>query len=329
VAVILLRSSTLLGTFVLIGVPVFTGVLLLLAKPIKKRQDAQRTAAGKMTTLGADVVAGLRIMRGIGGERQFLARFTQASTDTRDAGLALATPLGVLQGLQVLVGGILLVGLTGIGAVLTVEGKLQPGELVSFYGYAGFLVTPVRLAVEAIINFGRAHVAASRVLSTLGVAPLTRDHTSAADAKVATHATLHDSKSGLTVRPGTNVAVVAADPNDSRELLDRLARLDDDALQAHPVTWDGRPTTDIALDDLRARVTLIDPEPHFFTGELRRELDPWARHADADIVAAVHAAAADDVWLRCRTGSTPKPPTAGAPSPEASGSAWAWPGVAQ
>lgn len=296
VAIILLQASPLLGTFVLIGVPLFSGLLLLLGKPISRRQDAQRTAAGKMTALGADLVAGLRIMRGIGGEQLFLRRYADASRTTRDAGMALAKPIALLEGLQVLVGGILVVGMTWIGAVLTVNGDLRPGELVTFYGYAGFLVTPVRLAAEAVTNFSRAHVGAGRVLSVLAVAPMARDQAAGSDAgPIEPAATIHDSTSGLTIVPGTMVGVVAADRLESKALLDRIGRFDDEALVDCPVTWNGRATTDLPLAEVRERIVVIDPEPRFFSGELRYELDPWASHSDAEIMAAVHAAAADDV----------------------------------
>ena len=58
VAVVLLRTSVPLGLLVLVGVPVLTGALGLLVRPLQRRQAAQREEAGRLTTLGADTVAG-------------------------------------------------------------------------------------------------------------------------------------------------------------------------------------------------------------------------------------------------------------------------------
>ena len=75
VAFLLLSSSVTLGVAVLVGLPAVAGVLALIVRPLQKRQAAQREAAGRLTTLGADTVSGLRILRGIGGEDVFSARY--------------------------------------------------------------------------------------------------------------------------------------------------------------------------------------------------------------------------------------------------------------
>jgi len=41
--------------------------------------------------------------------------------------------------------------------------------------------------------------------------------------------------------------------------------------------------------DLRAALTLIPQEPHFFSGTIRSNLDPFARHSDDELWAAVNA----------------------------------------
>src|SRR5690606_24490036 len=71
VAVLMMRMSVPLGLLVLLGLPLVVGVLALLVKPLQARQAAQREAQGRLTTLGADTVSGLRILRGIGGEEIF------------------------------------------------------------------------------------------------------------------------------------------------------------------------------------------------------------------------------------------------------------------
>src|SRR5699024_9065027 len=68
VAVIMLSMSLQLGLVVALGLPAVAGVLALLVKPLQSRQREQRETQGRLTTLGADTVSGLRILRGIGGE---------------------------------------------------------------------------------------------------------------------------------------------------------------------------------------------------------------------------------------------------------------------
>ena len=64
VTVLLLRSSVTLGVVVAVGVPVLVSLLALVIRPLQKAQAAQREASGALTTLAADTVAGLRVLRG-------------------------------------------------------------------------------------------------------------------------------------------------------------------------------------------------------------------------------------------------------------------------
>ena len=90
VAFILLSSSVLLGLVVLLGVPVLVLLLGTVVKPLQQRQREQREEVGQLTALGADTAAGLRVLRGIGGERAFFNRYRDRSQDVRVAGVRVA-----------------------------------------------------------------------------------------------------------------------------------------------------------------------------------------------------------------------------------------------
>jgi ABC-type multidrug transport system fused ATPase/permease subunit len=290
VAVLLLRASTPLGLVVLLGVPAVGLVLGLLVRPLARRQQTQRDVAGRLTTLGADTVAGLRVLRGIGGERDFLRRYTDRSQEVRRAGVAVAGVQSWLDALQVLLPGTFVVLVTWLGARAAITGEISAGDLVSFYGYAAFLVVPLRTATEMVQKTVRAHVGAQRILAVLAVPPAVADPARPAPEPPA-GSELHDPVSGLTVRPGMVTALVSAEPAAAAEVADRLGRFGDDT----PVTWGGVPLTALPVATVRRRIVVADADPRLFTGTLRSELDPAGRHDDAAVMAAVHAAAATDV----------------------------------
>lgn len=290
VGILLLTASVPLGLLVLVGVPAFSAIYVLLVKPLRERQGAHRAAAGAMSTVAADIVGGLRVVRGIGGESILAARYRERSAATRDAGMRVAWPLAIVDGLQVLIAGILVVALTWAGALAVLDGQLRVGELVSFYGYATFLVLPIRVIAEALANATRAHVAAGRITDVVRVDPLLADP--ANPTPIPPAAVIIDPATGLRLAPGEIVGVVSERPEDGTELADRLSRLTD---AAEPATWGGVATDDVAIVDLRARAVVSDPEPFFFSGTVRAQLDPHGRHDDDDILRAVHAAAGDDV----------------------------------
>ncbi|CAM5704747.1 ABC transporter transmembrane subunit OS=Streptomyces glaucescens OX=1907 GN=SGLAU_04275 PE=4 SV=1 [Streptomyces glaucescens] len=68
-----------LGVVVALGLPVLALAVLPLLPPATRRADIQREKAGRATELACDTVAGLRVLRGIGGEDLFLDRYRRAS----------------------------------------------------------------------------------------------------------------------------------------------------------------------------------------------------------------------------------------------------------
>ena len=139
---ILLSSSVELGLAVLIGVPILVVSLGLVIRPLQARQRAQREEVGRLTALGADTAAGLRVLRGIGGEQAFYDRYRDRSQRVRLAGVRVATPESTLDAAQVLLPGIFVVIVTWVGARFVLDGTIDAGDLVAFYGYAAFLVIP-------------------------------------------------------------------------------------------------------------------------------------------------------------------------------------------
>jgi ABC-type multidrug transport system fused ATPase/permease subunit len=291
VAVILLSSSVVLGLVVLVGVPVLVATLGTVIRPLQARQREQRDEVGRLTALGADTAAGLRVLRGIGGEEAFLERYRLRSQQVRQAGVRVALPQSTLDAAQVLVPGIFVVFVTWLGARFALSGRIGVGELVAFYGYAAFLVIPLRTAAEAVDKITRALVGARRMLDVLAVEPDVTDPAAPA-AEPPSGVSLVDVRSGLAVRPGAFTCLVAAVPQEAVAIADRLGRFgDDDGVLLGDVGL-----AELPVDAVRRRIVVSEADPLLFSGPLRRELDPWGRAGDdAELLAAVSVANAEDV----------------------------------
>jgi ABC-type multidrug transport system fused ATPase/permease subunit len=291
VAIVLLSASTVLGLVVLLGVPVLVLTLAFVIRPLQQRQREQREEVGHLTALGADTVAGLRVLRGIGGEEVFLDRYRRRSQEVRRAGVRVALPQSTLDASQVLLPGIFVVIVTWLGARFANAGRIGPGELVAFYGYAAFLVIPMRTAAEAVDKITRSFVGARRMLDVLDVEPQVTDPAAPAPEPSA-GSLLADRRSGVVVEPGLLTAVVAAVPHEAVALADRLGRFADD----EGVTLGGVRLVDLPLEAIRRRVVVSETDPMVFSGPLRAHLDPWGRSNDhGELLAAVAVANAEDV----------------------------------
>jgi ABC-type multidrug transport system fused ATPase/permease subunit len=288
VAVILLRTSVTLGLVVLIGVPLLLLAVGPLLKPLQRRNMHQREMMGDLSNLATDIVSGLRILRGIGGERVFHDRYVRESQEVRKAGVQVGKLQSVLDALQILLPGIFVVVVVWIGARFSVQGRITPGELVAFYGYAAFLMIPLRTATEFANKWIRAFVAARRVIRVLAIEPEVSPDESRYDEPPA-GAELLDVHSGLLVPTGQITAVVSDPPEDAAALADRLGRYADGE-----VLWGGVPLDGIARDAIRRRIVVSDTGATLFSGRLERQVDVRARGAE-HVAAALRTASAEDV----------------------------------
>lgn len=294
VSVLLLRDSVLLGLLVMIAVPVFSMLQLFLVSFLRSRQKDARGAASKMNGIATDSVRGLRVIRGIGGEEWFLARFRERSEQTRDAEKRVALPWSLAEAIGVLVAGALVVGLTWIGGTMVARGELRVGELVAFYGYAGFMVMPVTLLNQVMRVVVRAMIASRAIVELLDVEPLWPAEGVADGAeRGAGEVVLHDEATGLSLRRGETLAVVLRDAQEATAFVDRVGRLAPDG--GSRVLLDGAALSDLGVRSVRERIVVSDPVPFLFSGTLRELLDPWESHDDAAVMAAVEAVDAADV----------------------------------
>jgi ABC-type multidrug transport system fused ATPase/permease subunit len=292
VAIILLSASVTLGLVVLLGVPVLVLLMGTVIKPLQARQAEQREEVGKLTALGADTAAGLRVLRGIGGEKAFFHRYQGRSQEVRQAGVRVALPQSTLDAAQVFVPGLFVVLVTWLSARFALSGKIDVGDLVAFYGYAAFLVLPLRTAAEAVDKITRSFVGAKRMLGILAVE---RDISEPERPGVEPpeRMPLEDLGSGLVVEPGKLVGLVSAKPDEAARIADRLGRFrDDDGV----VLGDVR-LADLPIESVRRRIVVSEADPVLFSGSLRSELDPWGRvdGEDEKIHEAIAVANAEDV----------------------------------
>ena len=269
VAVILFTSSVRLGLVLIIGAPAFALMVLPIMRPLERRQSAERSARAEASSVAADTVVGLRVLRGLGGEEVFADRYITASQAVRGATVRTALTQSLLDSLQVFVPGALLVVVTYIGARLVLSHAIEPGRLVAFYAYAAFLTLPIQTLIEAATRWSAATVAAGRVLTVLRLTPdLPQPDAPLPEPPIGP---LADALTGLVLEPGRFTVLASPDPMAASQLADRLGRyvdpLDD------RVTLAGTPLDALALDVVRRRILVVDREPQLLAGTLGHAID--------------------------------------------------------
>ncbi|MFC9734988.1 ABC transporter transmembrane domain-containing protein [Streptomyces roseolus] len=261
-----------LGVVVAVGVPALALAALPLLPRATRRADEQREKAGKATELAADTVAGLRVLRGIGGEELFLGRYRAASQEVRRAAVRSARMWALIAAVQVLLPGLLLIAVVAYGAGLALDGRITVGALVTVYGAVALTHHPLRNVEEIAMAYAFSRPSAkraARVLAltrTTGPAGDSRDRRAAGD--------LYDPVSGVIAPAGQFTAVVCGDPDAAGRLAERLgghpAEPGDDHVS---VRLGGVPLDELSLDAARTAVLVQDKEPVLLSGTLHELLD--------------------------------------------------------
>ena len=329
---LMLSTSGPLGLVVLLVAPLMVAAAVPVLRPLNRAQTAERTQNGELTSMAADIVAGLRILRGIGGELTFGDNYAVQSQKVRRLGVTAGTWQAVVDTLSVLLSGLLLVVLVWLGSHEMMAGRLTLGQLISFVGYAIFMVWPLQTMFEVAQKWVRGLVSARKTIALLNAElPWTEG-----DLPFPARPRLRDEKSGLVVEPGEFLVVVSADPDESAALADRLGRYlptaggaptdepDEDELKgraarlarvekerrraeiarrdaetagtAWGVSADGLDYEHYRMDSLRERVLVSDAGSQLFAGTFQQAVDPLGVHTREQAERALRTAAAEDVF---------------------------------
>ncbi|WP_152471549.1 ABC transporter ATP-binding protein [Nocardiopsis gilva] len=312
-AVALLVISTPLGLLVLLGTPPLLWLAHVIGRPLERRSGVEQERAAHASGTAADLVSGLRVLKGIGAENAAVTRYREASRNSLAATLrATRAQAGHDGALFALTGGfIALVAL--VGGHLAIGGSISIGDLVAAVGLAQFLLGPFQIFswVNGMLAQGRA--SAERVASVLAAPPavaagdgrLPQEVTGRLRLKGVTHGALHDVD--LDIAPGRLTGVVAPDPAAAAALLECLGRDADPATGS--IELDGVELSGLHPSDVRAAILVAAHDADLFEGTLwenvtaavsgaaeekAEDTDPSAAMS-AGVGRALTAAAADEV----------------------------------
>jgi ABC-type multidrug transport system fused ATPase/permease subunit len=287
-----------LGVVVAVGLPLLAVAVLPLLPRATRRADVQREKAGRATELASDTVAGLRVLRGIGGEELFLDRYRRASQEVRRAAVRSARMWSLIAAIQVLLPGLLLITVVWYGVHLARDGRIAVGELVTVYSSVMVLTYPLRHFEEIAMAYSFSRPSAKRAARVLSLDRAT-DTAGTRDAE-APSGDLYDPATGLLAPAGRLTAVVCGDPDAAGRLAERLGG--HAAEQGTSVLLGGVPLDELPLECARTAVLVQDKDPVLLSGTLRELLDVPASGA-VDPRDALDAAQCGDVLAALVQGS--------------------------
>jgi len=307
----LLQMSVPLGLLVLLGTPPLLALAHLLGKPLERRSGAEQERAAQASGVAADLLAGLRVLKGIGAERAAVRRYRRTSRESLAATVRAARAQAWHDGGMLTLTGLFIAVVALVGGRLAINGDITVGQLVTAVGLAQFLLGPLSILSWANGELAQARASAARVASVLGSPPAVAEGNAAPPRPVRGAIRLRGVRYGdalrgldLDVAPGELLGVVTTEPAAATSLLRLLGRSADP--DAGTVELDGAPLRALDPAALRRAVVVAEHDADLFEGTLLenvtaaahggRAAEPNAETGpNAETEAVLAAAAADEV----------------------------------
>ncbi|MET9536459.1 ABC transporter ATP-binding protein [Streptomyces sp. NPDC006553] len=298
-AVALLRISVPLGLLVLLGIPPLLWLGHRISRPLEQRSEAEQERAAHASGVAADLVSGLRVLKGMGAESAAVARYRTTSQDSLSAALRAARSRAGHEGAVLALTGVFIAVIGVVGAYLAMDGSISVGDLVAAVGLAQFLLGPFQLLGYVNAELAQGRASAKRIAEVLASPEAVgTGHDVPADG-AAGHVALRGVTLGalrgvdLELPAGSLTGIVARDAAAANDLLVCLARESDPSEGA--VELDGTPLTSLDPDALRRVVLVAHHDADLFESTLLDNVRAGAADDTSAVERALRASAADDV----------------------------------
>lgn len=288
-AVLLLRIDTALGLVVVIGVPLVVGLAQIVTPVISRRTERQQESVADASGVATDLVRGLRVLKGIGGEGVAGQRYRRMSRRAQLAGIHSNSSVGAMAGLTRLLSGLFLAVVALVAGHKAVQGDITIGELVAVVGLTQFLAEPLTMLGEISAFTARSLAAARRITDYLHAPRLV-----AAGDEVAPGApTLALTLPGgghLASEPGELLGIAVADPAEADAMMRVLA-----GEETGEVVLGGADAATLSTGERRSHLLVSPHHVDLFEGSLRNNLDPHGHLAEDEIAQLLERSSAADV----------------------------------
>ncbi|MFB9690093.1 ABC transporter ATP-binding protein [Amycolatopsis plumensis] len=290
-AVALLTMSLPLGLLVLLGTPPMLYLAHLIGKPLERRSEAEQERSAFASGVATDLVAGLRVLKGVGAERAAVDRYRRTSQDSLRATLRAARAQAWHNGALLALTGVFIALVALVGGDLAAAGEISVGDLVAAVGLAQYLITPFTLFSWVNGELAQGRASAGRIADVLNAAPAVGTGDAMLPVPVAGHVKLSALSRGVLrdvafeARPGELLGVVATDPAAATDLLDCLGRAADPA--SGTVSVDSVDLSTVDPRHVREVVLVAAHDADLFAGTVAENVATGPKTAEALTAAAV------------------------------------------
>ncbi|MFI0454045.1 ABC transporter ATP-binding protein [Actinomadura sp. 6N118] len=277
-AVALGMADVRLGLLVIIGTVAILSILSVMSKRIGASTQEQQARVARAGAKVADLITGLRPLRGFGGNHAAFHSYRKVSTEAKHQAITVAKVNGAYAGTALALNAILAAAVTLTAGHLAFQGQITIGELVMAVGLAQFIMEPLKLFSEMPKYVMIARASAERMALVLAAPPAMTPGpkhpapNSDLEVDCVRYGSLRKLK--FHVSAGEFVAIAAYQPRAAADLAAILAVNVPPHSHAGVVRISGQDTADLSIESIREHMLVNPYDGEIFAGTLRTNIDP-------------------------------------------------------
>lgn len=302
-------TSTQLSLLVLVAIPAIVLPLMAYGRVVRRLSRKAQDSLADASAYASENLAAVRTMQAFTHETAVSGRFTNAVEKSFEAARARLMARAGLTAIAIALTTASIVGVLWFGASAVIAGEMSAGRLGQFVLYAVFAAGALAELAEVWGEMSQAAGASERLMEILAVVPVIRQPDNPVAMPVPAQGNIsleavsfaYPSRPDdlaldnvtLNVKPGETVALVGPSGAGKTTIFSLLLRFYDP--QSGSVRVDGVDVSRAALDDLRARISVVPQDVALFADTVSENIRYGTEGAsDADIKAAAVAAQADE-----------------------------------
>ncbi len=312
--VFMITTNIWLTLITLVFVPFFALGGAKIAGASRKHYSAQQAALGAANGYVEETVTGQKVVKVFNHEKTCCEEFETLNEDLRDKQLR-AQFFGGLMGPIMHNTSMISYSVTiGVGGILMVMGRLDPGALQLFAQYSKQFSMPINNISQQTTAIFSALAGAERVFAVMDEAPETPDAQGAIDMPDMKGDVVFENVTfgynpdkvilknlTLYAHPGQKIAFVGSTGAGKTTVTNLLSRFYD--IESGTITIDGVNIKDIKRDSLRSNIAMVLQDTHLFTGTVMENIRYGRLDAtDDEVIQAAKTASAHSFIMRLEHG---------------------------
>ena len=310
----MITTDIWLTLITLIFVPIFVFGGAKIAKASRKYFSAQQAALGAANGYVEETVTGQKVVKVFNHERTCCEEFETLNEDLRKKQLRAQFIGGIMGPIMHNTSMISYSVTIGVGGILMVFGKLDPGALQLFAQYSKQFSMPINNISQQTASIFSALAGAERVFAVMDETPEEPDREDAIDMPQMRGDVVFENVTfgynpdkvilkniSLYAHPGQKIAFVGSTGAGKTTVTNLLSRFYD--IDSGKITIDGVDIYDIKRDVLRSNIAMVLQDTHLFTGTVMENIRYGRPDAtDEEVVAAAKTASAHSFIMRLEHG---------------------------